>query len=72
MPKAQLIVYPTKDLEKAKKLFTALLGTEPYADAPATSDIGRKAANSVSIPTARATDQSPFGKLRTSWQRLRS
>jgi predicted enzyme related to lactoylglutathione lyase len=34
MAEAQLIVYPTKDLEKAKKLFTSLLGTEPYADAP--------------------------------------
>src|SRR5262249_18294682 len=32
MAEAQLIVYPTKDVEKAKKLFTALLGTEPYVD----------------------------------------
>ncbi|HXZ99073.1 MAG TPA: VOC family protein [Candidatus Binatia bacterium] len=30
----QLIVYPTKDLERAKQLFTALLGAEPYADTP--------------------------------------
>jgi predicted enzyme related to lactoylglutathione lyase len=30
----QLIVYPTKDLEKAKALFTSLLGAEPYADTP--------------------------------------
>jgi predicted enzyme related to lactoylglutathione lyase len=34
MANAQLIVYPTKDVEKAKKLFTSLLGTEPYADSP--------------------------------------
>jgi hypothetical protein len=30
MAKEQVIVYPTKDGEKAKKLFTSLLGTEPY------------------------------------------
>ena len=30
----QTIIYPVKDLEKAKPLFTALLGVEPYADAP--------------------------------------
>ncbi|MGW7258820.1 VOC family protein [Streptomyces sp. NPDC054834] len=30
----QTIIYPVKDLEKAKSLFTALLGVEPYADAP--------------------------------------
>ena len=29
-----LLVYPVKDLSRAKALFTALLGTEPYADAP--------------------------------------
>ncbi|MBA3870490.1 MAG: glyoxalase [Anaerolineae bacterium] len=28
------VVYPVKDLAKAKVLFTALLGVEPYADAP--------------------------------------
>lgn len=27
------IVYPVKDLARAKALFSALLGTEPYADA---------------------------------------
>jgi predicted enzyme related to lactoylglutathione lyase len=27
-----LIVYPTKDLEKAKKFFNTFLGTEPYVD----------------------------------------
>jgi predicted enzyme related to lactoylglutathione lyase len=32
--KDQIIVYPAKDLEKSKKLFSSLLGTEPYADAP--------------------------------------
>jgi predicted enzyme related to lactoylglutathione lyase len=32
MAETQLIVYPTKDVEKAKKLFTSLLGTEPYVD----------------------------------------
>jgi predicted enzyme related to lactoylglutathione lyase len=34
MAKEQVIVYPTKDLETAKKLFTSLLGTDPYADSP--------------------------------------
>jgi predicted enzyme related to lactoylglutathione lyase len=34
MAKEQVIVYPTKAVEKAKKLFTALLGTGPYADSP--------------------------------------
>ena len=28
------VIYPVKDLAKAKALFTALLGKEPYADAP--------------------------------------
>jgi predicted enzyme related to lactoylglutathione lyase len=28
----KVIVYPTKDLEKAKTLFNKFLGTEPYAD----------------------------------------
>ena len=27
-----LIVFPAKDLEKAKKFFNVFLGTEPYAD----------------------------------------
>ncbi|MGW0285729.1 VOC family protein [Streptomyces sp. NPDC003236] len=31
---AQTIIYPVKDLEKAKALFAALLGVEPYADEP--------------------------------------
>ena len=31
---AQLIVYPARDLEKAKKLFSSLLGCEPYIDSP--------------------------------------
>ncbi|MFG2264223.1 VOC family protein [Streptomyces sp. NPDC048720] len=30
----QTIMYPVKDLEKAKPLFAALLGVEPYADEP--------------------------------------
>ncbi|MEU6091828.1 VOC family protein [Streptomyces sp. NPDC047085] len=30
----QTIIYPVKDLEKAKPLFAALLGVEPYADEP--------------------------------------
>ena len=34
MAKAQLLVYTTKDVEEAKKLFTSLLGTEPYIDGP--------------------------------------
>lgn len=34
MAEPQLIVYPTKDVEKAKQLFTSLLGIEPYVDSP--------------------------------------
>lgn len=30
----QTIVYPVKDLDRAKALFGALLGVEPYADEP--------------------------------------
>ncbi|MDX2590776.1 MULTISPECIES: VOC family protein [Streptomyces] len=30
----QTIIYPVKDLEKAKSVFAALLGVEPYADEP--------------------------------------
>ncbi|MGW7384859.1 VOC family protein [Streptomyces sp. NPDC054794] len=30
----QTIIYPVKDLDRAKALFTAALGVEPYADAP--------------------------------------
>lgn len=29
-----VIIYPVKDLERAKTLYKELLGTEPYADAP--------------------------------------
>jgi predicted enzyme related to lactoylglutathione lyase len=29
-----LIVYPARDLDAAKRLFGALIGTEPYVDAP--------------------------------------
>ena len=28
------VIYPVKDIAKAKAIFTALLGKEPYADAP--------------------------------------
>lgn len=28
------IIYPVKDLDRTKALFTALLGTQPYADEP--------------------------------------
>lgn len=30
----QLIAFPVKDLEKAKKFYSTFLGTEPYTDAP--------------------------------------
>jgi len=30
----KLVVYPVKDLEKAKTLYGNLLGVKPYADAP--------------------------------------
>lgn len=30
----QTIIYPVKDLDRAKALFTALLEVEPYADEP--------------------------------------
>ena len=29
-----IVVYPVIDIEKAKKLYTQFLGTEPYADTP--------------------------------------
>ena len=29
-----LVVFPAKDLDASKSLFTALLGTEPYVDQP--------------------------------------
>lgn len=31
---ARNIVYPVKDLQAAKAIFNALLGTEPYVDSP--------------------------------------
>ena len=34
MAKAQLVVFPVKDLEKAKEQFTQLLGVGPYVDGP--------------------------------------
>ncbi len=30
----KIVVYPVKDINKAKALFRELLGVEPYADAP--------------------------------------
>ncbi len=33
-PATRLLVYPVKDLAKAKTLYGELLGVEPYADAP--------------------------------------
>ncbi|MDQ0681787.1 putative enzyme related to lactoylglutathione lyase [Streptomyces sp. B4I13] len=30
----QTIIYPVKDVDRAKALFTALLGVEPFADEP--------------------------------------
>ena len=30
----ELIVFPAKDLERAKSFFTTFLETEPYADTP--------------------------------------
>lgn len=30
--KIQVLVYPVKDVEKAKKFYSAFLGTEPYVD----------------------------------------
>jgi len=34
MSEISLVVFPVKDLDKAKGFFTSLLGIEPYADAP--------------------------------------
>jgi predicted enzyme related to lactoylglutathione lyase len=34
MPALRTIVHPVKDLAKARALYAALLGTEPYADQP--------------------------------------
>ncbi|HEU4348864.1 MAG TPA: VOC family protein [Actinoplanes sp.] len=30
----QLVVFPAKDLDRAKKIFSTLLGTDPYVDGP--------------------------------------
>jgi predicted enzyme related to lactoylglutathione lyase len=30
----QLVVFPTKNLDGAKKIFSTLLGTDPYVDGP--------------------------------------
>jgi predicted enzyme related to lactoylglutathione lyase len=30
----QIIVFPVKDVEKAKKFYNTFLGTEPYVDSP--------------------------------------
>jgi predicted enzyme related to lactoylglutathione lyase len=30
----QLVVFPAKDLDRTKKLFSSLLGSEPYVDQP--------------------------------------
>jgi predicted enzyme related to lactoylglutathione lyase len=30
----QLVVFPTKDVDRTKKIFTTLLGTAPYVDGP--------------------------------------
>jgi predicted enzyme related to lactoylglutathione lyase len=30
----QLVVFPTKNLDVAKKIFSTLLGTDPYVDGP--------------------------------------
>jgi predicted enzyme related to lactoylglutathione lyase len=30
----QLVVFPTKDLDRGKKIFSTLLGTDPYVDGP--------------------------------------
>jgi predicted enzyme related to lactoylglutathione lyase len=32
--KMDTVIYPVKDLDSAKGIFTALLGVEPYADQP--------------------------------------
>lgn len=29
-----VIIYPVRDLDRAKRLYRELLGTEPYADTP--------------------------------------
>ncbi len=34
MAMPQLVVYPVKDVEKARELFTQLLGGDPYVDEP--------------------------------------
>ncbi|MBS2963514.1 hypothetical protein KGA66_10685 [Actinocrinis puniceicyclus] len=50
----QTIIYPAEDMEKAKELFSTLLGADPIADAPyyvgfkvAGQDIGLVPKNSV-------------------------
>jgi predicted enzyme related to lactoylglutathione lyase len=34
MDNAQIVVFPVKDLDKAKEQFTKLLGSDPYVDSP--------------------------------------
>lgn len=33
-PGIKTIIYPVKDLDRAKKFYTELVGTKPYADGP--------------------------------------
>ncbi len=62
----QLVVYPVKDLEKAKELFTQLLGSDPYVDSPYYVGYRTRVARSDSIRMAPAMVPSPTGEQRTS------
>jgi extradiol dioxygenase family protein len=51
----QLIVYPVKDLDRAKARYGEVLGVEPYADAPCYVGFGPATRRSASIPTGTQT-----------------
>jgi catechol 2,3-dioxygenase-like lactoylglutathione lyase family enzyme len=51
----QLIVYPVKDLDRAKARYGEVLGLEPYADAPCYVGFGPATRRSASIPTGTQT-----------------
>ena len=46
------VLHPVSDLAAAKAMYTALLGVEPAADAPTTSDMTSRASTSGWFPAA--------------------
>ena len=71
----QLIVFPVKDIARAKTLYRTLLGAEPYADAP--YYVGFKVGDQeIGLdPNGHRqglTDRSHIGRSRTCQDQLRS